>query len=57
MPAFRDLDDAAVQQLFEYLAALKPPAGTAAGAPAKTVETRGPVVASGGAPGGLTVRK
>jgi quinoprotein glucose dehydrogenase len=57
MPAFRDLDDDAVQQLFAYLAALKPPAGTAEGAPAKTVPTRGPVVASGGAPGGLTVRQ
>ena len=36
---------------------LKAPAGTAEKAPAKKATTRGPVVASGGAPGGLKVRQ
>lgn len=57
MPAFRDLDDTAIQQLFEYLSALAAPAGTAEESPAKSKATRGPVVASGGAPGGLIVRQ
>ncbi len=57
MPAFRDLDDTVVKQLFDYLGSLEPPAGTAEEAPTKSAATRGPVVASGGAPGGLTVRQ
>jgi quinoprotein glucose dehydrogenase len=57
MPAFGDLDDSAVKQLFEHLSALGPPAGTAGKTPAKNTANRGPVVASGGAPGGLTVRE
>lgn len=56
MPAFRDLEDAAVQRLFEYLGTLDLPAGAAGEAQAKSAATRGPVVASGGAPGGLKVR-
>jgi quinoprotein glucose dehydrogenase len=56
MPAFANLDDAAVKQLFEYLDALELPAGAAKESPARTPANRGPVVASGGAPGGLTVR-
>ena len=38
-------------------APLQPPAGTAGKAPAKKIADRGPVVASGGAPGGLKVRQ
>lgn len=55
MPAFGDLDDGAVKQLFEYLDNLVMPAGNAEQAPTKETNT-GPVVASGGAPGGLKVR-
>ena len=55
MPAFADLDDIVAKQLFEYLGSLKP-AGTAEGASADKMTTRGPVVASGGAPGGLEIR-
>jgi quinoprotein glucose dehydrogenase len=56
MPAFGDLDDAAVKRLFEYLSAFAPPTDAAAKAPSKSMANRGPVVASGGAPGGLKVR-
>lgn len=55
MPAFRDLDDPALTQLFEYLGALAPAASQAETAP-KPAAARGPVVSSGGAPGGLTIR-
>jgi quinoprotein glucose dehydrogenase len=57
MPAFGDLNDSAIKQLFEYLSALGPPAGTAEKTPAKNMADRGPVVTSGGAPGGLTIRE
>ena len=57
MPAFRDLDDNEVEQLFEYLDRLEAPAGAGEKAPAKKAAARGPVVASGGAPGGLIVRR
>ena len=53
MPAFGDLDDHAVKQLFEFLNGQEAPA--ASGEVAAT-KIRGPVVASGGAPGGLKVR-
>jgi quinoprotein glucose dehydrogenase len=56
MPAFGDLDDAAVKRLFEYLSAFAPPTDAAVKAPSKSMAKRGPVVASGGAPGGLKVR-
>ena len=58
MPAFRDLDDTAVKQLFEYLGGLEA-AGwyCARKRRQRRRQTRGPVVASGGAPGGLTVRQ
>lgn len=57
MPAFGDLDDDAVRQLFRYLDTLPMPAGDpSAKAPAKENSERGPVVAYGGAPGGLKVR-
>ena len=59
MPAFRDLDDTAVKQLFEYLGspqAARPDAAEEAPADSSAA-TRGPVVASGGAPGGLKVRQ
>jgi quinoprotein glucose dehydrogenase len=56
MPGFPDLDDRAAKRLFEYLSSLEPadsPEGAQAGKPA----ARGPVVASGGAPGGLEARQ
>ncbi|MCC6487079.1 MAG: PQQ-binding-like beta-propeller repeat protein [Candidatus Hydrogenedentes bacterium] len=53
MPAFRDLDDREVEQIFEYLNGLELPAD----AVEKKVATGGPVVASGGVPGGLVVRE
>ena len=57
MPAFKDLDDNEVGELFKYLDGLEGPAG-AGEKPASTKATaRGPVVASGGAPGGLVVRQ
>ncbi|MEP6602238.1 MAG: PQQ-binding-like beta-propeller repeat protein, partial [Nitrospirota bacterium] len=56
MPAFADLDDNVAKRLFEYLGSLKP-ASTAEGASAMKATTRGPVVASGGAPGGLEIRE
>jgi len=57
MPAFPDLDDDATNRLFEYLGSLQP-AGAAAGASSAAKATdRGPVVASGGAPGGLEIRQ
>jgi quinoprotein glucose dehydrogenase len=56
MPAFRDLDDIVAKRLFDYLGSLEP-AGSAEGAPAMRATTRGPVVASGGAPGGLEIRR
>lgn len=57
MPAFRDLEDTSVQQLYDYLGALELPAGSEPQPSEKSASTRGPVVASGGAPGGLTVRQ
>jgi quinoprotein glucose dehydrogenase len=54
MPAFRDLDDPALAQLFEYLSGLEP--SVVREATPKPAAARGPVVASGGAPGGLIVR-
>jgi quinoprotein glucose dehydrogenase len=55
MPAFKDLDDREVGQLFEYLDGLAAPAG-AGEKRASTEPSRGPVIASGGAPGGLVLR-
>ena len=55
MPAFRDLDEGPVGELFAYLDGLARPAGTEAEAPVKPAAP-GPVVASGGAPGGLVMR-
>src|SRR5688572_3857391 len=43
MPAFRDLDDTEVKQLFEYLDTLAMPAGNAEKAPAKKIARPGPV--------------
>jgi len=56
MPAFRDLDDAAIERLFAYLSALAPAGGNAEATAGKSTPPRGPVIASGGAPGGLTAR-
>jgi glucose dehydrogenase len=56
MPAFRDLDDVVVQQLYEYLSSREAPISSAGDASAKMAVNSGPVVASGGAPGGLNVR-
>jgi quinoprotein glucose dehydrogenase len=53
MPAFADLDDAAVSKLYDFLNTFDPPAGDPQ--PAQTKVT-GPIVATGGAPGGLTPR-
>jgi quinoprotein glucose dehydrogenase len=53
MPAFADLDNAATEALYSYLSNS---AGSAPGADAPTQSTRGPVVASGGAPGGREPR-
>lgn len=55
MPAFPDLDDAAAKHLYEYLGTLKPASKTEEASAIKPA-TRGPVVASGGAPGGLEAR-
>jgi quinoprotein glucose dehydrogenase len=57
MPAFGDLDDAAVKELFDYLGTLEAPAETPGKVPPNTNSNLGPVVASGGAPGGLKVRQ
>jgi quinoprotein glucose dehydrogenase len=56
MPAFTDLDDTAARQLFKYLGSLEP-ADATEGVSALSATTRGPIVASGGAPGGLQVRQ
>jgi len=56
MPAFADLDDIAAKELFKYLGSLEP-AGTAEGVWALKATTRGPIVASEGAPGGLQARQ
>ncbi len=56
MPAFRDLNDAAVEELFAYLGALAAPAESSDVAPPPKPVARGPVVASGGAPRGLDAR-
>ncbi|MEO8658262.1 MAG: PQQ-binding-like beta-propeller repeat protein [Bryobacteraceae bacterium] len=56
MPAFRDLEDSQVQQLFDFLNGLEPPAGATRAKEVKA-PTSGPVVASGGAPGGLVVHE
>ncbi len=53
MPAFADLDGGTVKQLYDYLSALPGPPERAEKSPAH----RGPVVASGAAPGGLAVRQ
>ncbi len=57
MPAFPDLDDAAVKGLFKYLGNLEAgsPAEGARETRATTRSEGGPVVASGGAPGGLDI--
>jgi quinoprotein glucose dehydrogenase len=54
MPAFRDLDAAAISAVHTFLGGV---AGSSAAASASTTPTTspGPVVASGGAPGGLEV--
>ncbi len=52
MPAFPDLDDTAVRQLYQYLDNLR---GAGPATPATTRLAPGPVVASGGAPGGLQI--
>jgi quinoprotein glucose dehydrogenase len=58
MPAFPDLDDAALNALFEYLG--NPGGGRASRGGARTQAANppagGPVVASGGAPGGLEIQ-
>ena len=57
MPAFRDLEDLDIRQLFEYLNGLERPASAGEEpAPTKPGDS-GPVVASGGAPGGLVLRE
>ena len=40
MPAFRDLDDTTVNQLFDYLGTLEPPVGTAEKVPVKRMESK-----------------
>lgn len=57
MPAFQDLDDNEVGQLFRYLDGLEGPAGAGEKPVSTRAMARGPVVASGGAPGGLVVRQ
>lgn len=56
MPAFQDVDEIKARRLFDYLTGLES-TGSADAAIGKAQETRGPVVASGGAPGGLAVRQ
>jgi len=55
MPAFRDLDDDAVERMFAYLGTLRMPVDAKDAAPVK-IATGGPIVARGGAPGGLVER-
>lgn len=57
MPAFRDLDDDQIQRMFEYLNRQELPAGMGAPPPPANSAARGPVVASGGVPGGLVARE
>jgi quinoprotein glucose dehydrogenase len=57
MPAFQDLDDNEVGQLFRYLDGLEGPVGAGEKPASTRTMARGPVVASGGAPGGLVVRQ
>lgn len=57
MPAYRDLDDNQIKQLFEFLNGFELPAGAAEEKVTAQAAPRGPVVASGGAPGGLVVRE
>jgi quinoprotein glucose dehydrogenase len=57
MPAFQDLDDNEVGQLFRYLDGLEGPDGAGEKPASTRAMARGPVVASGGAPGGLVVRQ
>ncbi|HEU0121794.1 MAG TPA: PQQ-binding-like beta-propeller repeat protein [Bryobacteraceae bacterium] len=57
MPAFRDLHDGEVDELFAYLNGIRPPAGMERPAALAKPLARGPVAASGGAPGGLAVRE
>lgn len=52
MPAFPDLEDRVVRRLFEYLSKLP---GTGPGMQATTSLAPRPVIASGGAPGGLEI--
>ncbi|MBS1826641.1 MAG: PQQ-binding-like beta-propeller repeat protein [Acidobacteria bacterium] len=54
MPAFRNLDDGEVKELYELLSRVKAPAAVAV---EQKVARGGPVVATGGAPGGLVVRE
>ena len=53
MPAFPGLDDAAVKGLYDYLGGLKAASPQVVPVTARTAA--GPVVASGGAPGGLEI--
>ena len=55
MPAFRDLDESALRAVFEYLGTSLGSGGGARSQPV-TSSTAGPVVASGGAPGGLAIQ-
>ncbi len=50
MPAFPSLDDAAVKSMYDYLSGLEP-----AGKPVVLTAKGGPVVATGGAPGGRNI--
>ena len=56
MPAFGDLKDGEIAQLFAFLSAQVRPGGAPEAVTAKKAGPRGPVVASGGAPGGLDAR-
>jgi quinoprotein glucose dehydrogenase len=53
MPAFRDLSGSALDELFSFLSSAS---AESAAAPSSTAASRGPVVASGGAPGGLEIQ-
>jgi quinoprotein glucose dehydrogenase len=57
MPAFNDLDDTRVNALYAFLMAPDANAGAGSGTEMERRPSDGPVVASGGAPGGLMVRQ
>jgi glucose dehydrogenase len=57
MPAFNDLDDTRVNALYAFLAAASANTGVGSGSEIERRPSDGPVVASGGAPGGLTVHQ